>query len=163
MNADCRVLRPLLSAYMDNDLTPDELRVVQAHVATCTECAATLAEYRQLRSLVRALPQPAPPPALRQAVFAKATPVYRQRAFLFDLGQRGLAYRALAVAVVALFLTGSLLLRSGAAGILPGPDKAAPTIIKWAPTPTADFSLNQSVRIDFSEEMDHDSVVEALQ
>src|SRR5215213_9563106 len=143
MNADCRVLRPLLSAYMDNDLTPDELRAVQAHVATCTECAATLAEYRRLRSLVRALPQPAPPPALRQAVFATATPAYRQRAFLFDLGQRGLAYGALAVAVVALFLTGSLLLRSGAPGIFAGVDRTAPTIIDWDPSPTTDFSLNQ--------------------
>src|SRR3712207_3607368 len=116
MNADCRAIRPLLSAYMDNDLTPDELRAVQAHVAGCAECAATLAEYRQLRSLVRALPQPTPPPALRQSVFAKATPAYRRRAFFFDLGQRGLAYGALAVAVLAIVFTAGVVFRDGRPG-----------------------------------------------
>src|SRR6478672_9862195 len=102
MNAACRDIRPLLSDYMDNELTPAELRAVQAHVAGCRDCAAILAEYRQLRTLVRAMPQPMPPTTLRTSVFAKATPAYRHRAFLFDLGQRGLAYGAMVVALVAL-------------------------------------------------------------
>ena len=67
---DCRAVRPLLSAYMDNEVTPDELRLVQEHVAGCADCAAILASYRQLRTAVRALPPPPPPPGLRAAVFA---------------------------------------------------------------------------------------------
>lgn len=164
MNAACRDIRPLLSAYMDSEITPDELRAIGAHVAICAECAAILGEYRHMRSLVRALPQPLPPPRLHQAVFAQATPAYRRRAFLIDLGQRGLAYGALTVAVIALLLTASLLFRNGAP--VPGLaalDRTPPTIISWSPPPGEPNSrINQPVRITFSEPMDTGSVLAAL-
>ncbi|HEY8596849.1 MAG TPA: Ig-like domain-containing protein [Thermomicrobiales bacterium] len=165
MNAACRDIRPLLSDYMDNELTPTELRAVQAHVAGCQECAAILAEYRQLRTLVRAMPQPVPPVTLRQSVFAKATPAYRHRAFLFDLGQRGLAYGAMVVALVALLFTASLAVRSSnsTGSLFGGPDKTPPSITRWDPDPnTFDWGLNQSIRITFSEPMDEKSVIAAL-
>lgn len=165
MNAACRDIRPLLSDYMDNELTPTELRAVQAHVAGCQECAAVLAEYRQLRTLVRAMPQPVPPGTLRSSVFAKATPAYRHRAFLLDLGQRGLAYGAMVVALVALLFTASLAVRSSnsGGGVLGGLDKTPPSITQWYPNPnTFDWSLNQSIRITFSEPMDEKSVIAAL-
>ena len=165
MNAACRDIRPLLSDYMDNELTPAELRAVQAHVAGCQDCAAVLAEYRQLRTLVRAMPQPVPPTTLRNSVFAKATPAYRHRAFLFDLGQRGLAYGAMAVALVALLFTASLAVRSSNSGgsLLGGPDKTPPSITKWNPNPnTFDWGLNQSIQITFSEPMDEKSVIAAI-
>lgn len=165
MNAACRDIRPLLSEYMDNELTPTELRVVQAHVAGCQDCAAVLAEYRQLRTLVRAMPQPVPPTTLRNSIFAKATPAYRHRAFLFELGQRGLAYGAMAVALVALLFTASLAVRSSNSGMgmLGGVDKTPPSIIRWYPDPnTPDWGLNQSIRITFSEPMDEKSVIAAL-
>lgn len=165
MNVACRDIRPLLSAYMDSEITPDELRAVGAHVASCAECAAILAEYRQMRSLVRALPQPLPPPRLHQAVFAKATPTYRRRSLLFDLGQRGLAYGALTVAIVALILTASLIVRNSGVGTgVAGLDHTPPTIVNWNPIPGDPSSrLNQPVRITFSEPMDTGSVLAALQ
>ncbi len=165
MNADCRDLRPLLSAYMDNDLTPPEVRAVQAHVATCAECAAVLQEYRQLRSAVRSLAQPVPPPALRAAVFARATPAYRRRATVIAFGQRGLSYAAFAAAGIAIFFTLSLLLRSGI-GIDPtagSRDTTSPQITDLDPVPNApDWGLNRPIRITFSEPMDHASVLAAL-
>src|ERR671932_341549 len=97
---DCRDVRPLISAYMDNEVTPQELRVMQGHVAECAECAALLASYRSLRSTIRALPQPMPPAALRQAVFARATPAYRRRALLFEFGRQGLAAVSMAVVIL---------------------------------------------------------------
>ncbi len=165
MNAHCRDIRPLLSAYMDNELSAADVRAVQAHVAECQDCAAVLAEYRELRSLVRALPSPVPPVALRGSVFAKATPAYRHRAFLWDLGQRGLTYGAVAVALVALLFTTSLLLRSGGnGGVLGALDKTAPSIVSRDPTPETDnWGLNRPVRIVFSEPMDEGSVLKALQ
>ncbi len=165
MNADCRDLRPLLSAYMDNDLTPQEVREVQAHVAACAECAAILQEYRQLRSLVRSLGQPLPPPALRAAVFAKATPAYRRRATIIAFGQRGLTYAAFAAAGIAIFFTVSLLLRSGI-GLAPSAgsrDTTPPQIASLEPQPgVPDWGLNSPIRITFSEPMDHESVLAAL-
>ncbi len=164
MNATCQDIRPLLSGYMDSDLDPAEVRAVQAHVVECAECAAVLADYRELRTLVRTLPQPVPPVALREAVFAKATPAYRQRALLWDFGQRGLAYGAVLVACVALLFTGTLLVRSSTGGaIFGGADKVAPLIIWLDPTPgTENWSLTQPIRISFSEPMDEDSVLTAL-
>ncbi len=166
MNGDCRGIRPLLSSYMDNDLDPGELRAVQAHVAWCAECAAILAGYRHVRTLVRALPQPTPPIELRRAIFERATPAYRRRAFLLDLGQRGLSYGALTVAVLALLLTASMVLRSELRGEVAGRlglDTTAPQIIGYAPDPqTDDWGLDQPLRITFSEVMDRPSVLAAL-
>ncbi|MFN8537667.1 MAG: zf-HC2 domain-containing protein [Thermomicrobiales bacterium] len=164
MNAECRELRPLLSAYMDNELTPDELRVVQAHVATCPDCAAVLREYRQVRSSMRALSQPVPPAELRAAVFARATPAYRRRATVITFGQRGLSYTALAAAVVAILFTGALLFRSGVGpAIMGAPDTTPPRITALDPLPNVDaWGLNKPIRITFSEPMDQASVVAAL-
>ena len=163
MNADCRELRPLLSAYMDNDLTPDEVRAVHLHVAGCPECAAVLQEYRQLRTAVRSLSQPMPPPELRAAVFAKATPAYRRRATIVSFGQRGLSYAALAAAVIAIFFTAALLLRNGIGPNTGAPDTTPPQIVTISPKP-GDYNVNlaEPVRITFSEPMDQDSVFAAL-
>ncbi len=164
MNAACRAIRPLLSAYMDNEVSPDELRAIGAHVATCAECAAVLAGYREMRVLVRALPQPLPPDSLQGAVFARATPTYRRRAAWLEFGQRGLAIGALAVAIIAVVLTGSLIVRQSAVGQgVAALDRTPPTIILWKPDP-GDYSsrLNQPVRITFSEPMDRGSVLAAL-
>src|SRR5919199_915853 len=105
---DCRDARPLVSAYMDNELTPQELRAMQSHVAGCAECAALLASYRSLRATIRSLPQPLPPPALREAVFARATPAYRRRALLWEFGQHGLAAAAMLVVMLAAIFTFSV-------------------------------------------------------
>jgi len=164
MNAACRAIRPLLSAYMDNEVTPDELRAIGAHVATCAECATVLAEYRELRSLVRALPPPLPPGNLQGAVFAHATPTYRRRAALLEVGQRGLAIGALAVAMLAIVLTGSLILGQSAVGQgMAALDRTPPLVVDWVPTPgNANSRLNQPVRITFSEPMNQGSVLAAL-
>jgi outer membrane biosynthesis protein TonB len=165
MNAACRAIRPLLSAYMDNEITPDELRTIGAHVATCAECAATLAEYREMRVLVRALPQPLPPTNLQGAVFARATPTYRRRAAWIEFGQQALAIGALAVAIIAIVLTGSLVMRQSAVGAgIPALDRTPPIVTAWVPEPgNANSRLNQPVRITFSEPMNQGSVLAALQ
>jgi hypothetical protein len=148
---------------MDNELTPDELRTVQAHVATCAECAAILQEYRQVRSAMRSLSQPAPPAELRAAVFAKATPAYRRRAAVLTFGQRGLSYAALAAAVIAIVFTGALLLRSGVGQSLGARDTTPPRVVSLAPEPGVDaWGLNKPIEITFSEEMDASSVIAAL-
>lgn len=161
MNEACREIRPLLSSYMDNELTAAEVRAVQAHVVGCSECAAILAEYRELRSLVRSLPQPVPPAQLQRAVYDRATPGYRRRSLVWDLGQRGLTYASLIAVCVAVLFVSSLLLR----GIGQGPlaDHTAPIIVGYQPNPETDYwSLSQPVRITFSKPMDEASVQAAL-
>lgn len=56
-------IKELLAIY--DRLTEDELNEAAAHVATCAECAAELAAWRQMDRGLRYLPDPAPSPALR--------------------------------------------------------------------------------------------------
>jgi anti-sigma factor RsiW len=51
----------LLSAYLDDELTPAERAYVDDHLATCARCRADLAEEREVRSAVRDLPAVEPP------------------------------------------------------------------------------------------------------
>jgi hypothetical protein len=153
---DCRAVRPLISAYMDSDLTPAELRAMQAHVATCPDCAALLDHYRQTRSLLRALPQPLPPAQLRAAVFTAATPAYRRRSFFIMLGQRGLAAGALAVVLIAALFTASLFLRTVTNS------NAPPQLVAVEPPPGVGVSPGQPVRLTFNKPMDELSVKNAI-
>ncbi len=52
MNCHAYIER-FLSAHADGELTGAELRDAEAHVASCTECAARLRDERTLKSLVR--------------------------------------------------------------------------------------------------------------
>ena len=47
-------INEFLSAHADGELTGAELREAEAHVASCKECAARLADERAVKSLVRA-------------------------------------------------------------------------------------------------------------
>lgn len=159
---DCRAARPLLSAYMDNDLTPDESRAIQEHVEQCADCAATLASYRTLRAAIRALPPVAPAPDLRAAVFAKATPAYRRRAWLFDLGQQGLATAALVVILLALVFTASLVIQRRDERAYGDPN-VPPRIVQVEPRGgTVGWSPTRPIRITFNKPMDQPSVAAAL-
>src|SRR5690349_8735259 len=62
-------IRPLLSAYLDNEATPAERRQVEEHLVHCADCAAALADYRRIGSTVRSLSRPAPPPTLHRDVW----------------------------------------------------------------------------------------------
>ncbi len=52
--------RARLSAYLDSALAPSERAAVDAHLDTCTDCRARLAELRAVASLIGALPALAP-------------------------------------------------------------------------------------------------------
>lgn len=61
-----------LSAYLDEELSPSEMRAMAAHVAGCSSCREELAALRRVKSLLGRLPEVAPPPGLLQAVRAQA-------------------------------------------------------------------------------------------
>ncbi|MEA2576052.1 MAG: hypothetical protein QOH93_3350, partial [Chloroflexia bacterium] len=66
---NCGEVRPLISAYLDGEVTPEERRSVERHLASCEECRHVLAEYRAIGSDLRALPVPVPPAGLRRDVW----------------------------------------------------------------------------------------------
>ncbi len=50
-----------LSAFLDNQLSPQEIAEYNAHLQTCQRCQKTLADLKQTVALLHALPQPALP------------------------------------------------------------------------------------------------------
>ena len=60
-HADREALRERLSAYLDGELAPGDVAALERHLAECAECRDELAGLREVRALLRALPQPALP------------------------------------------------------------------------------------------------------
>ena len=54
----CEEFRPLLNAYLDNELQGASLQRLENHLATCEACRAELEELRQVSNLLHALPTP---------------------------------------------------------------------------------------------------------
>jgi hypothetical protein len=64
-----------LSDYLDDeDLSPSERAVIDAHLATCRECRATLAELREVAMRARSLPDAAPAANLWPGISERLTP-----------------------------------------------------------------------------------------
>lgn len=55
-------LRRQLSAYVDGELRPEEVREVNAHLPGCAECRDELAQLRRLKHLLQHVPEVDPAP-----------------------------------------------------------------------------------------------------
>ncbi len=83
MSADGH-LDEVLSAYLDDEVTPDERAEVEAHVATCAECRSDLEAEREVRQMVRDLSAVDAPfgfyqRVLRDGPASEESPVKRRR------------------------------------------------------------------------------------
>jgi hypothetical protein len=67
-----------LSEYLDGELSQDELRSLEHHVAQCESCARTLRELRAVRAAARELTDRAPPRDLWPGVRAALAPRRRR-------------------------------------------------------------------------------------
>ncbi len=81
---NCEQVEELLSAYLDNALASEDRREVAAHLQTCTNCSALLAEFSRNDALLSHLPRVSPDPALRERIFS--SPEYLELTGTFDLG-----------------------------------------------------------------------------
>lgn len=50
-----------LSAYLDNELSPEKRTIVEAHLGECPECTQVLADFQRNRRWIGALTHEAPP------------------------------------------------------------------------------------------------------
>jgi anti-sigma factor RsiW len=64
----CARYRAQLSRYLDDELPPRQRSELLAHVATCPDCAAALARFRQSEVLLKKLPERKPSADVRGAV-----------------------------------------------------------------------------------------------
>ncbi len=60
----------LLSAYLDNMLTPQERDAVALHLQECHACSSILADFAYFDSVLTNLPRVSPPHALREKLFS---------------------------------------------------------------------------------------------
>jgi anti-sigma factor (TIGR02949 family) len=66
---DCKTVAPLLEAYLDGELDRDLARELEAHVDTCADCQAALADLGRIRHAIRErAPRYAAPTDLRQRI-----------------------------------------------------------------------------------------------
>ena len=47
MSANCHEFEERLAGYVDGELGPDDVRAVEAHLATCEACRATVAAWQE--------------------------------------------------------------------------------------------------------------------
>src|SRR6478672_5724287 len=67
MNCD----RERLSAYLDGELSFEEVRQLREHLASCERCSADLEAYRGIDQSLERLERTPPPSDLRRSVFGK--------------------------------------------------------------------------------------------
>jgi hypothetical protein len=63
---DCEKIIPLLSAYIDKELSAEEMAVVEQHLPLCPDCARKLEESKAVAGAARSLGEVAPPAAFSQ-------------------------------------------------------------------------------------------------
>jgi predicted anti-sigma-YlaC factor YlaD len=98
MAVKCPEVRELLSAWLDGELTPEDLALVTRHLDSCAGCRRELAQLEALEEALEVLPVPAPA-GLPEKVRARVSPRRRR------------AWQSLALVaslVVGVFLGGAL-------------------------------------------------------
>ena len=98
----------LVSAYCDGEISPEERALVEAHLAECSECAATLAAYRRLGNTIGRLPRGAPSRELWLRV-QEGMPARAGRPLWRRLIPALSAAAAVAVVVMLVIFSGTLL------------------------------------------------------
>ncbi|HET7076077.1 MAG TPA: zf-HC2 domain-containing protein [Chloroflexia bacterium] len=134
-------VRPLLSAYLDGEVTPAERAQVERHLAGCVECARVLAEYRQIGGNIRGLVRPQPPLTLHRDVWTAIEARENQAAWVPALGSLlrfGTIAAALVIAVLAI------------AQLWPKPTQVAAAQVRYPQPDQRNLGLNTEVDILFA-------------
>ena len=121
MTRECRDTTELLSAYLDGEVTEEQARRCDEHLAVCADCRAELERLGAARSLLRAMPEPVVPPSLAGAIkLAVAEEIGEQSSgLLWPAWATPLA----AAAALVVAITAGYMLRSSE--LMPGPELAA--------------------------------------
>ena len=100
----------LLSGYLDDELSAHERTEVEAHLATCADCRAVLADLERVVTAARGL-EPGEPPRHLWAGIAGRIAAERERSFPFERRPAGRRFsltvpQLAAAAVVLMLLSG---------------------------------------------------------
>jgi hypothetical protein len=98
----CTAMWPMLSVYADSEASDFERHVVESHLEMCSTCLIELDLLKATSSIVRAVPDLTPPPAIRNRILSAT--IYRKTfaGWLAYAVRSTLAFRAAQFGTVAL-------------------------------------------------------------
>lgn len=145
-------IRALVSAYLDGELPPDDASYVGRQIQEDPAYQRAYAAYRGIRMDMRALARPEVPPAVSQAIRARAALMQPGRAVL-TIRQRIARITAAAAtlaATLAAVLTGGFGLQNHFSHVTPGTGQPVSVITVSNSSPTTATVLNPTIRFDES-------------
>ncbi|MDW7981931.1 MAG: zf-HC2 domain-containing protein [Thermomicrobium sp.] len=148
----CRSFRPLLSAYLDGELSDEERQRLLTHLARCADCHRRLREYEELRERLRRLPAIPPPPRhLQREIWERLTDV--------EASQR--RHHRLRATFLATALSVTLLLATLLSVTVGLQRSQPPRIVASSPAAgtTQLWPIYQPIEIVFSKPMNEQSVL----
>lgn len=156
---ECDAIKPIISAALDGELDEHEFVQLSEHLAACPECRQINEDYSRLRSGIREIPRPAPPPQLAQSI-RRETVEKPPAPFIIQMASRtGVRWgmSTMAASIVGL-LVAVLFLAHGI------DQRSIPAIASSQPVQESsqEWSINRPIEIEFSKQMDRDSVEDNL-
>lgn len=142
-------IRELVSAYLDGELPPDDASYVGRRIQEDPAYRKVYASYRGIRMDLRALARPEVPPAVSQAIRARAAVIQPRRPVL-NIRQRVARITAAAATLAATFaaiLTGGFGLQDHFSHATPGNAPSNVVIVADKSATTATI-LNPNIRFD---------------
>lgn len=109
----CERIEELLSAYLEGELSEDARRGLEAHCASCPDCAALLAALRETREALAGFPEAEPPAGLMAGLYAIPARKRKLRPFFEVLLRPALQPVYAAFSVLTLFVSFVLFVPQG--------------------------------------------------
>jgi anti-sigma factor RsiW len=78
---NCKDIENSLPLYLDNLLSPADMRAVEEHLATCAQCKKELAHLQKAGKLVDELAELEPPPWFKQRIMARVREEAEKKSF----------------------------------------------------------------------------------
>jgi anti-sigma factor RsiW len=124
---NCRTIRKRLSAYEDQELSPDEQARIRSHLQDCPQCRERFAMFQYTREILEELPDVQPAPGFYLAVSKKifASHDRRLRARLRQVFQFFPSPLAMTACLVIGLLAGAYLANSLALELFNSPRSTA--------------------------------------
>lgn len=155
---ECQPFRPLISAFVDGELTPDEVQELERHLLTCADCREVYDDYRLLQTEIRRLPPPPPPPEeIQRYVWEHTVEKTRSSRLYRWFGVSGLRLGLSSVAAICLLVIVVAIV--GVRGFQQG---VSPAVAGSAPAANQLWPVYQPIEISFNKPMDHASVLQNL-
>jgi anti-sigma factor RsiW len=110
MMMECDTCQEQMSLWIDDQLTPNEIREIEAHAAACPSCRASLDTLRRLDRLLTSAPMVSPLPGFSDRFQAKLVTRRRRRRTWAGLLTLMLATLALSLGAALLLMLSGLTL-----------------------------------------------------